>query len=212
MFDDEVVKAQLKTAAQRRQNVGWLISEMQKQIFEAQGIDGKFGIAFLGRVRELYGNDASVMEELMKFVNREELAMDEAEMPADQFIRKLEMKDWAMQQYGSMQAKMRNMTSDQQRQYMREQQTVMRAVQEEQKEIIAKAETLGPEEQRKYISEQVKKLQDRFKLEHSEYAGNGSGCNSCSDGVCSNMRPSMAPVMSQDEQLQFFKSLKNSRG
>lgn len=43
---------------------------MQKQIFESQGVDGKFGVGFLGKIRELYGDDSKMLEELMKFVER----------------------------------------------------------------------------------------------------------------------------------------------
>lgn len=52
------------------QNVGWLITEMQKKIFESQGVSGKFGVSFLGRISQLYANDAEMMAMLMKFVDR----------------------------------------------------------------------------------------------------------------------------------------------
>lgn len=92
----------------------WVITEMQKQIFESQGIGGTFGIGFLGKIRTVYGDDAEMMTQLMKFVERcvipftslrasdfyssEEMALDEAELSIDDFLKKLEIRDWALQQ------------------------------------------------------------------------------------------------------------------
>lgn len=52
------------------QNVGWLITEMQKKIFESQGVQGKYGVFFLGRIGSIYGNDEQIMSTLMRFVDR----------------------------------------------------------------------------------------------------------------------------------------------
>lgn len=64
------VKLRLKEAAAKKQNVDWVITEMQKQIFESQGIEGRFGIGFLGKIRTVYSNDAETMQKLMQFVER----------------------------------------------------------------------------------------------------------------------------------------------
>lgn len=48
----------------------WAVAELQKKIFEKQGIDGKFGLSFLGKIRTVYGDDPEVMQNLMKFVER----------------------------------------------------------------------------------------------------------------------------------------------
>lgn len=48
---------------------------MQKQIFESQGVDGRFGIGFLGKIRQLYGDDSQILEELMKFVERYDITI-----------------------------------------------------------------------------------------------------------------------------------------
>ena len=52
------------------QNVDMVITEMQKQIFESQGIGGNFGVAFLAKIRTLYANDAEMIQQLMKFVEQ----------------------------------------------------------------------------------------------------------------------------------------------
>lgn len=79
----------------------------------------------------------------------------------------------------------------------------------QQKEILATAESLSPEEQQKYISEQIKKLQDQFQLKPQSCEDSHSqGCSGCPSGPNMQGPPSMGSVMSSDEQLQFFKSLK----
>ncbi|GMH36777.1 hypothetical protein BSKO_04650 [Bryopsis sp. KO-2023] len=208
MFDDEGVKEQLRSAAQRRQNVGWLITEMQKKIFESQGINGNFGIGFLGKIRQMYGTDSSIMEALMMFVEREELALDEAELPVDQLLRKLEMKEWSMKQYETMQQELKHMTPEQQLQYMNQQQSMMKAMTNEQKDIMSKAQNMGPEEQRKFIADHVKKLQERFSMNATAKPGcKESGCGCGPPGASQPTPPTMGNVMSPEEQMQFFKSI-----
>lgn len=76
------------------------------------------------------------------------------------------------------------------------------------KEILAKAETLSPEEQKKYISDQIKKLQDQFELKPKS-SGGCQECSSCPSGSNLEGPPSMGSVMTSDEQLRFFKSLQS---
>ena len=52
------------------QGVSRLVNELQRQIFEALGIHGKYGLEFLGRVRVVYGNDEGFMSEVIAFVDR----------------------------------------------------------------------------------------------------------------------------------------------
>ena len=52
------------------QDLSRILNELQRQILEALGIYGKFGLAFLGRLREVYGNDNEFMQEVMAFVDR----------------------------------------------------------------------------------------------------------------------------------------------
>lgn len=84
-----------------------------------------------------------------------------------------------------------------------------------QKGIIAKAETLSPEEKQVYIKEQVQKLQAQFSLGQARPSNASSGheCRDCCPQVpAPKAMPSMGSVMSPDEQLQFFKSLNSGRG
>lgn len=45
-----------------------MINEMQIEVFESQGVQGKHGIEFLGQVGTTYKSDNDVMAELLKFV------------------------------------------------------------------------------------------------------------------------------------------------
>lgn len=77
-FDREDVKQQLRQAGGRGKGVSRLVNELQRQIFEALGVHGKYGLDFLGKLREVYGKDGSFMSEVYAFVDREQRALDEA--------------------------------------------------------------------------------------------------------------------------------------
>ena len=50
--------------------MGFVVTELQKEIFDSLCIEGKYGISFLAKIREHYGGDADLMNELMTFVDR----------------------------------------------------------------------------------------------------------------------------------------------
>lgn len=77
-FDRPDFQQHLRDAASRGEGLSRLVNELQRQIFEALGIHGKFGLAFLSRLREVYGNDSEFMQEVLAFVDREQRALDEA--------------------------------------------------------------------------------------------------------------------------------------
>eukprot|EP01026_Neomeris_dumetosa_P081157 TRINITY_DN9081_c0_g1_i1.p1 TRINITY_DN9081_c0_g1~~TRINITY_DN9081_c0_g1_i1.p1 ORF type:complete len:136 (-),score=12.91 TRINITY_DN9081_c0_g1_i1:35-442(-) len=91
LFEDEQVKKQLKTAHTLGQNVEELITSLQKDVFEKQGIEGDFGISFLSRVSTVFADDPEVLIEFYDFVEREELALDEVEFDKQQYDLKLQM-------------------------------------------------------------------------------------------------------------------------
>eukprot|EP00803_Ostreobium_quekettii_P004822 evm.model.scf_4187.1 EVM.evm.TU.scf_4187.1 scf_4187:3618-7229(+) len=77
-FDHPVFQHHLRSTASRGKDLSRLVNELQIKIFEALGIYGKFGLAFLGRIRDLYGDDPDFMLELLAFVDREQRALDES--------------------------------------------------------------------------------------------------------------------------------------
>ena len=46
-----------------------LVTDLQKKVFEAQGVEGNFGIDFLGRVSTVYKGDNEIMAALLKFAS-----------------------------------------------------------------------------------------------------------------------------------------------
>ena len=51
------------------QDVDDLVTGLQKKVFETQGVEGNFGIDFLGRVSTVYKEDNEVMAALLKFAS-----------------------------------------------------------------------------------------------------------------------------------------------
>ncbi|CAD7702811.1 unnamed protein product [Ostreobium quekettii] len=209
MFDSEDVKANLKEAARKRQDVGFVVTELQKEIFDSLGIDGKYGISFLGKIREKYGDDADFMNELMTFVDREELALDEAELPDDKLAKKLEMRQLAMQQMTSMREQLRHMSPEEQVQFMRGQSAMIKEMNVQHKEMFEKAEAMSPEERKKFIEEQMAVVKKRF----GEFKAGASIPPSCSGHghPSARVEPSMGSAMSTEEQMNFFRSLSKAK-
>eukprot|EP00884_Botryococcus_braunii_P023552 jgi/Botrbrau1/9881/Bobra.0080s0016.1 len=93
------VKSQLRLAAADGQDACDVVTEVQRGVFESQGVDGDFGIEFLAHVREVYGNDLKIMADFFRFVAREELALDEAELTPEEFERKQMWLRHAQEEY-----------------------------------------------------------------------------------------------------------------
>eukprot|EP00210_Caulerpa_lentillifera_P008381 g7993.t1 len=222
------VKLRLKEAAAKRQNVDWVITEMQKQIFESQGIDGRFGVSFLGKIRTTYSADAEVMQQLMQFVEHEEMALDEAELTIDEFLKKLELKEWALSQYQTMRQQIKELTPQQQKDFLVQQQLMMKEVSKESEEVLKASENMSSEEKKQFIREQVQRIQARFQLKERPGGDNIScdknHCQRCEKtkttgsggggghGPSLNQRgPNLGSSMTPEEQANFFKAMYNAR-
>ena len=46
-----------------------MITDMQKEVFEEQGIDGNHGVEFLGQINTVYKTDDAILAELLKFAS-----------------------------------------------------------------------------------------------------------------------------------------------
>lgn len=79
LFEDADFKQQLKESHQLGLNVEEHVTDEQKKIFESMGIEGEYGVQFLGQIRTVYGSDKDVMVRFWPFVQQEELAYCEAE-------------------------------------------------------------------------------------------------------------------------------------
>ena len=51
------------------QDIEEMVTAMQMTIFEDQGIQGEFGISYLGKINTEYKSDNAVMAELLKFAS-----------------------------------------------------------------------------------------------------------------------------------------------
>ncbi|MQM14192.1 hypothetical protein Taro_047121 [Colocasia esculenta] len=65
---------------------------IQEEILLEMGIDPGFGIACLGKVNTIYEDDRDLMIQFYRFVAKEELACDEAELEPDEFAEKMYMQ------------------------------------------------------------------------------------------------------------------------
>ncbi|XP_020253463.1 uncharacterized protein LOC109830572 isoform X2 [Asparagus officinalis] len=63
---------------------------LQEEILLEMGIDPRFGIACLGKVNSVYENDRDLMIQFYRFVAKEEMAIDEAELEANEFAEKMD--------------------------------------------------------------------------------------------------------------------------
>ncbi|CAA7405202.1 unnamed protein product [Spirodela intermedia] len=83
------VKRRIKQAVNDNQEAVAVTTTIQEEIFTEMGIDPRFGIACLGKVNAVYENDRDLMIQFYRFIAKEELACDEAELDPDEFSEKM---------------------------------------------------------------------------------------------------------------------------
>ncbi|XP_057721494.1 uncharacterized protein LOC130935662 [Arachis stenosperma] len=66
-----------------------MTTAIQEEIFLEMGIDPSFGIACLGQITTVYENDRDLVIQFYKFLAKEEMACDEAELGEEEFAEKL---------------------------------------------------------------------------------------------------------------------------
>ncbi|KXZ55032.1 hypothetical protein GPECTOR_3g193 [Gonium pectorale] len=94
------------------------INAMQKEIFEAMGVQGDFGIKCLSRVSQVYGTDAFFLRQFYEHVQKEEMVLDEAEMPEVAFKSKYEQLNKFRADMEERMRKLQDMTPEEQERYM----------------------------------------------------------------------------------------------
>ncbi|MEW5312530.1 MAG: hypothetical protein WDW38_004159 [Sanguina aurantia] len=90
IFNDLGFKQRLAVEHRQKRDIQETINEMQRQVFESQGVQGAYGIQFLAKVKKVHGQDAPLLTAFYEFVQREEMALDEAELPGSEFQNKYE--------------------------------------------------------------------------------------------------------------------------
>ncbi|KAL2965291.1 hypothetical protein AAZX31_16G052700 [Glycine max] len=62
---------------------------IQEEIFLEMGVDPRFGISCLGKLSTVYENDLDLVIQFYKFLSKEEVACDEAELGEEEFAEKM---------------------------------------------------------------------------------------------------------------------------
>ncbi|KAK8473259.1 hypothetical protein PHAVU_001G093200 [Phaseolus vulgaris] len=83
------VKKRIAGAVQDKQEAVAVTTAIQEEIFLEMGIDPRFGISCLGKVSTVYENDLDLVIQFYKFLSKEEVACDEAELGEEEFAEKL---------------------------------------------------------------------------------------------------------------------------
>ncbi|KAM5582016.1 hypothetical protein ABKV19_010966 [Rosa sericea] len=108
------VKKRIADGVEDKQEAVAVTTAIQEEIFLEMGIDPRFGISCLGKVNINYENDQDMMIRFYKFIAREELACDEAELGADEFAERMQIQENIQQQQLEMLKQMRKFPLDDQ--------------------------------------------------------------------------------------------------
>lgn len=118
LLEVAAVKRELKAAADQDQDPEEVITDLQKELFKAQGIDGVWGIKCLGQVGDTYQDDTEFMRLFVSSVEREEEAVNEAELSPEEFqVRKERMKAMR-EQNDALVGQMEGMSHEEQQQFL----------------------------------------------------------------------------------------------
>lgn len=118
LLDAAAVKRELKAAADQEQEPEEVITDLQKELFKAQGIDGVWGIACLSQVGDLYQDDTDFMRLFVASVEREEEAVNEAELAPEEFQLRKERVKAMREQNDALVAQMEGMSHQEQQQFL----------------------------------------------------------------------------------------------
>ncbi|PSS33750.1 Septation ring formation regulator EzrA like [Actinidia chinensis var. chinensis] len=86
------VKKRIADAVDDKQEAVAVTTAIQEEIFLEMGVDPSFGLACLGKVNMAYENDQDLMICFYRFVVKEEMACEEAELGPDKFAEKMQMQ------------------------------------------------------------------------------------------------------------------------
>ncbi|PON95384.1 hypothetical protein TorRG33x02_089060 [Trema orientale] len=87
---------------------------IQEEIFLEMGIDPSFGISCLGKVNMTYENDRELMIQFYKFVAKEEMTCDEAQLGPDEYAERTRRQELLQEQQLEMLKLMRKFELDDQ--------------------------------------------------------------------------------------------------
>ncbi|KEH22019.1 hypothetical protein MtrunA17_Chr7g0225271 [Medicago truncatula] len=83
------VKKRIVDAVLDKQEAVAVTTAIQEEIFLEMGVDPGFGISCLGKISTVYENDQDLVIHFYKFLAKEEMACDEAELGEEEFAEKM---------------------------------------------------------------------------------------------------------------------------
>ncbi|CAD5324262.1 unnamed protein product [Arabidopsis thaliana] len=108
------VKKRISDAVDDKQEAVAVTTAIQEEIFLEMGIDPGFGIGCLGKLNSAYENDKELMIGFYKFLAKEEMACEEAELGQDGFEQKMKALQQLQEQQLEMLKYMRKFSLDDQ--------------------------------------------------------------------------------------------------
>ncbi|XP_020589798.1 uncharacterized protein LOC110031094 isoform X2 [Phalaenopsis equestris] len=106
------VKKRIVDAVRDKQEAVAITTTIQEEVFLEMGIDPRFGVACLGKVQAVYENDMDLMIQFYRFVAKEEMAIDEAELKPGEFVDKMHHQHKLHEQQLEMLKNMRRFQPD----------------------------------------------------------------------------------------------------
>ncbi|KAI4387912.1 hypothetical protein MLD38_000298 [Melastoma candidum] len=108
------VKKRIADGVQDKQEAVAVTTAIQEEIFREMGIDPGYGIQCLGKINTVYENDQDLVIQFYKFVAKEEVACDEAELNSSEFSEKKLYQEKYQEQQLEMLTEMRRYNLDDQ--------------------------------------------------------------------------------------------------
>lgn len=126
LFDSTDFVQFLRETHRAGRDIEDIVSRRQAAIFEELGVEGAFGVSCLARVKAEYGHDPSTMRKFYLFAQREELLMDEVELPEEQ----VQQKRALFKQQEALAARLQHMSVSERQQLLMQQQQMMQHLHE----------------------------------------------------------------------------------
>ncbi|KAF5755231.1 hypothetical protein HanPI659440_Chr17g0681261 [Helianthus annuus] len=108
------VKKRIADAVNDNQEAVAVTTAIQEEILKEMGVDPTHGLACLGKINMEYENDQDLMISFYKFVAKEEMVCEEAELGPDEYAERLQSQQTLHQQQLEMLKHMRNYGADDQ--------------------------------------------------------------------------------------------------
>ncbi|KAJ7970607.1 Septation ring formation regulator EzrA like [Quillaja saponaria] len=83
------VKKRIADAVKDKQEAVAMTTRIQEEIFLEVGVDPRFGLSCLGKVNTVYESDLDLVIHFYKFIAKEEVACDEAELGHEEFAERM---------------------------------------------------------------------------------------------------------------------------